>query len=198
MNQHLSELERLEMEIMACTGRRSTMFKKISAGTQGFVMLKLPKKLQQEILKDLSQKEILKFLHYLDLEASSEIIKSIDKKRRTAIAEELGDEIKDKLTLLSKMSDSHVEKLMDLNYIEIDKSTSKESVSKIISRYEEKTGRFPTILIVEDGKLLGSLPGHALVLNKAKDGYETHIRTLPTVRYSDGPKEIIKALTLNH
>lgn len=193
MHNELTELERLEMDIMACTGRKSTLFKKISAGTQGFVMLKLPKKLQQEILKDLSQKEIIRFLHYLDLEASSEIIKSVDKKRRTLIAEELGDEIKDKLTLLSKMSDSHVEKLMDLNYIEIDKSTPKETVSKVISRYEEKTGRFPTILIVEDGKLLGSLPGHALVLNKVNDGYETHIRTLPTVKYSDGPKEIIKA-----
>lgn len=193
MNQHLTELERLAMDIMAYTGRKSALFKKMSVGAQGFVMLKLPTKLQQEILKDLSQKEVIRFMHYLDLEASSEIIKSIDKKRRTTIAEELGDEIKEKLTVLSKINESHVEKLMDLNYIEIDKSTSKKTVSKIISRYEEKTGRFPTILIVEHGKLLGSLPGHALVLSSVNSGYETHIRTLPTVKYSAGPKEIIKA-----
>ena len=193
MDSTLSELEKIEMELMAYTGRKSAFFKKLSVGRQGFVMLKLPKKMQVEILKDLSSDEILKFLHYLDLEACSEIIKNIDKKRRTLIAEELGDEIKEKLSALSKLNESHVEKLMDLNYVEIDKATPQKVITKIISRYEEKTGRFPTILVVEDGKLLGSLPGHALVINKNSDRYEAQIRSLPTVKYSDGPKEIIAA-----
>lgn len=189
----IGQLEELTREIEAYKGRKVVKFKKIVPGNQGFVLLKLPRKSRQEILKELSKKEIHSFLHYLDLEAASEIICDLDKKRRIEVADELGEDIKDKLKVLAQNNSSHVENLMDLNYIEIDESTPMETITRVLGRYEKKTGRFPTILVVDDGKFVGSLPGHALVLNSSEKGLKAYVKELPTVHYADGAEKIIKA-----
>jgi magnesium transporter len=170
-----------------------SMFKKIPVNQRGFVLLHLSKGKQQLILKGLSIQEIIKFLHYLDLESASQIIHSIDKERRELISQELGEDLKEKLKTLAKIDPDRVEHLMDLNYIEIETATSLENIAKIIIQYEKKTGRFPTILIVQDGYFVGSLPGHALAIAKDQDSLFSYVRDLPTVKYSDGPKDIIKA-----
>jgi magnesium transporter len=173
------------------------LFKRIPTNQRGFVILKLPKRQQQSILKRMSQAEIIKFLHYLDLEAASLVISAVDKERRDSISEELGQDIKEKLAQLAKVDPERVENLMDLNYIEVDESTPVETISKIVAQYEKKTGRFPTILVVQEGYFKGSLPGHALVVGKDRDSLLANVRKLPTVKYSDGPKEIIKAFKSN-
>lgn len=174
-----------------------SMFKKIPSNQRGFVLQYLPKKNQQNLLKGLGQSEILRFLHYVDLEAASEIIKNIDKQRREEISRELGTDLKEKLKALSQIDPDRVEHLMDLNYVEIEKMTSVNNIASIISQYEKKTGRFPTILIVDDGFLVGSLPGHALAVAKSSTNLNSFIRELPTVKYSAGAKDIIKAFKSN-
>jgi magnesium transporter len=170
-----------------------SLFKKIPTSQKGFVIILLPVKLQHKILKSLSNTEILKFLHYLDLEAASKVISCLDKERRTVISHELGEDIKEKLAALTNLDPERVENLMDLNYVEVDQETPVDTISRIVEQYEKKTGRFPTILVVEAGYLKGSIPGHALVVSKDKDSLLTYVKELPTVRYSDGPKKIVEA-----
>lgn len=177
--------------------KAASFFRKIPNNQKGFVLLHLPKQTTQLILKSLSKYEILKFLHYLDLEAASSVIENVDKERRKQISEELGEDLKEKLRTLSKIDPDRVEHLMDLNYIEIDTTTPYETISKVISQYERKTGRFPTILVVKEGFLVGSLPGHALAVVKDSEALLQYVKVLPTVKYSDGPKDIIRAFKDN-
>ncbi len=170
-----------------------SIFKKIPFNQRGFVIILLPVRLQQKILKSISNAEIIKFLHYLDLEAASKVIQAVDKDRRDVISRDLGEDIKEKLSALTNLDPDRVEHLMDLNYIEVDHATPVETISKIVEQYEKKTGRFPTILIVEAGYLKGSIPGHALVVSKDKESLSSYVKELPTVKYSDGPKKIIEA-----
>lgn len=183
----------LARKIELKTRQSLSLFKKVPVNQKGFVLLLLSKKIQQKILKSITNDEVVKILHYLDLVAAGQIIHLLDKHRREIVSKELGEDIKEKLTTLSKLDPDRIENLMDLNYVEVDKNTPIQVIAKIVEQYEKKTGRFPTILIVEEGYFKGSVPGHALVVSKNKDDLMSFVKELPTIHYSDGAEKIIMA-----
>jgi len=93
--------------------------------------------------------------------------------------------------LVRKIDSKKVKKIIDPNYISVDIQTAFEVIGSLVKEYKKKNGRFPTILILEDGNFLGSLPGHALALAKTPKQLRSYIKKVPTVKYSDGPKKII-------
>jgi len=80
---------------------------------------------------------------------------------------------------------------MSLDYIEVDKNTTFEQLSKIIQKHEKRTGKFPAILVVQDGFLAGEIPAHTLAIAKRKEKISKYIKKIPSIEYNKSEHEIV-------
>ena len=142
------------------------VFRKISVNQQGFVLLGLSKHVQKKIIEKLENQEIINFLHYLDSNEATILLRNVNKGQRKKIIEDLSSDIKEKVEFLLKFNPKTAAGLMNLNYIEVNKNASFEKIANIVRKHEKRTSKFPEILIVEDGFLLGELEGYSLFFHK--------------------------------
>lgn len=170
---------------------RMAIFKKLPVNRQGFVLLELSNYIQKKIINELDDKEIVKILDYLDSDRAAVLLRRIIKEpRRDKVIAELGGDIKRKVEFLLKFDPGTAASLINLNYIEVDKNLAVKEVAKIVQEYEKKTKRFPEILVVEDGFLLGELEGQSLFLHPNKKTKEC-IKKIPSIQYDKDKKEVI-------
>lgn len=173
------------------------VFRKIPVNKQGFVLLELPKDLQETVLNKLGDEEIIKLIGYLDPSSSVSLLRVIYKKpRRNKIIDELKIEVKNKVEFLLKFNPRTAAGLMNLHYIQVDKSCKIKDVLKLVKDYESKTKKFPEILVVKDGFLLGELEARSLFVDPNKK-IERYIKKIPSVKYNKSETETIDLFKKN-
>ena len=178
-------------EILSCPKKRASIFREIPINNQGFILLNLSKRLQQEIMNKLNDKEIVEFIDYLDPDEATDLLQRVDVKRRKKLLKKLGKEIKDKVEFLLKFDPRTAAGMMSLDYIEVNKNTTFEQLSKIIQKHEKKTGKFPTTLVVEEGFLIGELPLYVLAITKREEQISKYIKKITSIKYDKEESEIV-------
>lgn len=191
------ELQQKEQDVVnklieAPHKQRMSVFRKISANEQVFVLLRLPKQLQREIMDRLDDKKLTELVDYLDPDETINLLQNINDRRRKKIIKQLSKDIKEKVEFLLKFNPKTAAGIMSLDYIEVDKNLTFEEISKIILKHEKKTGKFPCILVVEDGFLIGELLGHVLALHKGKEKINKYIKKVPHIKYDRDENEVIE------
>ena len=184
-------------KILSCPKERISIFREISENNQGFVLLNLSKRLRQEIMSKLSDRELIELVDYLDPCKATDLLQNVDDKRRKKLLGKLGKEIKEKIEFLLKFNPKTAAGIMSLDYVEVSKNTTFEQLSKIIQKHEGKTGKFPTILVIEDGFLIGELAGYVLALHKGKEKINKYIQELPHIKYDKDEGEVIDIFKKN-
>jgi len=178
--------------ISANKKERLSLFREIPENRQGFVLLDLPKKIQREIMKKLQDRELIELVDYLDPNKATDLLQEIEKRKRERVLKKLRDEIKKKVEFLLKFHPKTAAGLMSLDYLEVGKDINFGQLSEFVQDYEKKTGKFPAILVVEDGFLVGEVPGSLLALHSKNEKIEKAIKRAPTVRYDQQESEVIE------
>ena len=186
------KIRNLVDEIVSSPERRISIFREIPVNDQGFVLLNLPKKLQREIMNKLSDKELVELLDYLDPDETTDLLQNIGIRRRKKILKKLSKEVREKVEFLLKFDPRTAAGLMSLDYIEVEKNVTFEQISKIIQKHEKRTGKFPAILVVQDGFLVGELPPHTLAIGKRKEKIGKYVKKVPSIEYDKNEREIIE------
>ncbi|MEA2038038.1 MAG: magnesium transporter [Nanoarchaeota archaeon] len=171
--------------------KRIAIFREIQVNNQGFVLLSLSKPLQRKILDELNNKEIDKLLRFLDPDEVTDLLQKLKERRRNKIIDELSENIREKVEFLLKFNPKTAAGMMSLDYIEIEKKMSFEQISRIVEKHEKRTGKFPAILVVEDGFLLGELHGHSFALAKPKEKIGKYTKHIPHIKYDKDQSEIL-------
>lgn len=182
---------KLVKDLTASRSTRIFLFKGLEPTRQGFILLMLSTRIQKEILSNLSDEEIIALLNPLDPEKATDILQLLPPSRTKKITEQLNDYVKEKVEFLLKFNPKAAAGLMHLNYMIIPKDLKLDKIIEDLHEYERKTGKFPTLLVVDDRKLIGELPGSTLALHKNNDVDPRYIRKVPSIRYdSDVPKVV--------
>ena len=63
-------------KILSCPKERISIFREISENNQGFVLLNLSKRLRQEIMSKLSDRELIELVDYLDPGKATDLYKT--------------------------------------------------------------------------------------------------------------------------
>ncbi len=176
---------------------RINLFRKLPVNRQGFVLLSLSRYVQAKILNKLKTEEIIKFLHYLDLKESADILRNVKQKIRIKIISQMNKEIKEKIEFLLRFNPRTAAGLMNLDYIEVDKNSNFGEVAKAVREYEKKTKKFPEILVVENGIFIGELDGYHLFSRRSNEKISKYIKKVPAVKYDKNEKEIIELFRKN-
>jgi len=177
--------------------KRISLFRETPVNRQGFLLLNLSKYIQQDILRKLKNEEIINLLHYLDPDEATDILQNIKKERRERIVKELNLDIREKIEFLLRFDPKTAAGLMNLNYIEVDKDFSFKKVSQIVQDYEKRTNKFPEILVVKEGFLLGELEGHSLFSHRKGEKIDRYIKKIPSIKYNKEEKEVLSLFREN-
>jgi magnesium transporter len=81
--------------------------------------------------------------------------------------------------------------MMSLNYLIVSKDDTLNQVLKHVKKHENKTGKFPEILVEYEDALLGEIKGHTLALNKRIDKVKNHIAHVNTLKFDADKKEVL-------
>lgn len=184
-------------ELITSRTRRVELFRTLEPDKQGYILLKLSTRIQKDILSKLTDVEILSLLNPLDPDKATDLIQVLPPNKAKKITEQLNEYIKDKVEYLLKFNPKAAAGLMHVNYLIINKDTKINRLIDDIHEYERKTSKFPTLLMVEDKKLLGELPGSTLVLIKDKEIQEKYLRRVPSIRYDSEVTKVINSFVKN-
>lgn len=170
---------------------RLSRFRDIEVNNQGFVLMRFTSPVRKDILNRLDNHEIINLLNYLDPDKVSILLRNIAPRRANRIANQLSASIKEKVEFLLKFNPKTAASMMNLDYLTIAHDSNFTDVSKAILNHEQNTGKFPALLVVEDGYLVGELPGHSLATHSGREKIIKHIRRVPSLRYDSEERKVV-------
>jgi len=176
---------------------RTAYFRQIPVNKQGFTLLHLPRNIRKEILKQLTIKEIIRLVDYLDPDDATDLLQKLSEQKRKKIINSLNEEHKTKITFLLKFAPDSAAGIMSLDYIEVEKKSKFGHVLKSVKRHEKKTGKFPAILVVEDGFLVGELLGHTFSFHRPNENIANHIKKISAIKYNVDEDEVLRVFNRN-
>ena len=166
-------------------------FRQIPVNQQGFILLNLPKKNRIEILEDLKNNELINLVNYLDPDEALDLLKSTSPNRITRIFTELGKNVRTKIESFLNFNSKTATGLMNLDYIEIDKDYTIEKTVSLVRKHEIRTGRMPTLLVVDKGFLIGELSMHRFALAKKTEKINKHIKKVHCIPYNASENKVL-------
>lgn len=184
-------------DLVTLPKKRMDLFKEVESIKQGYLLLRLSTRIQKDILSKLTDEEILTFLNPLDPEKTTDILQMLHASRSKKIMEKLNDYVRGKVEYLLKFNPKAAAGLMNLNYIIVGKNIKLDAVIAEIQEYEKRTGKFPTILVTEEKKILGELPGSTLAIYKGKEMEERYLKRIPAIRFDSEVSRVVNAFVRN-
>ncbi len=171
--------------------------KKQSIHTQTMKILLQSKSKRSESLKNISDKKVIEYIHNVDPDDATDLLQSLSKKRQTIILKQLQKSLKDKVTYLLKFDPNSAAGLMNLDYVEVSANTTFSALSKKIKKHGNKTGKVPTILVIDHDLLKGEIPHHTLILANSKDKIKKYISPIPSIRYDKDDDDVMMLFEKN-
>lgn len=139
---------------------------------------------RKDILQRIPDEELTSVLQALSPDEATDMLQIISKSKRERVLNMLSGELKDALSTLLAFDPETAAGLMTLDYIQISSKDTIEAVAKRFANHERQTGRPPVILIVDEGKLIGFLPGHQLGLAAKSELIGKYSRRIPSISYA--------------
>ncbi len=190
--------EKFRLLSAADKGERMKIFLELPPKRRSFLMLELPPEIRKEIINRLKDDQLVELLDYLDPDRSTDLVQEIKgKKRRETIVDSLKTAVGEKVEFLLRFQPNTAAGIMDLNYLQIEPSATFEDIATQMGEHEKRTGKIPTLLIVEDGELTGELPAHVLALHDKKTRARRFVKPLPTLYYHEDKNKVIEQFRQN-
>jgi magnesium transporter len=184
-----NEKEKILREIQH-SRKKTELIKSLPQNEQGFAILSLSKNSRKKILSELSDSEVLGLAHYLDPDDATDLLQNLDLERKKEIIGRLNEDLKKKVEFLLRFNPSTAAGIMNLDYILVDANSTLGEALKLLQEHEKRTGKAPTILAVDNGRLSGELPGYAFALNSPSSKIRELARRVPHIKYSAKEPEI--------
>lgn len=147
---------------------------------------------QKEVFTRLMEIEQLNLLEHLDPNDATDLLQLLPEKARNKLLEKLDKKFQEAISVLLQFDPDTAAGLMSLDYIQVDERSSLKEVTEKVRVHEERTGRMPTILIMQNGKLIGHLPIYRLALGNLREAAGKFARRMNVIRHAASMKEVIK------
>ncbi|GAA0543450.1 magnesium transporter [Halorubrum ejinorense] len=162
------------------------------------VFFSLPETAREALVADMSRSALEAFTDRLDPDEVTDVLGYADEGTREAVLATLNAERREKIDFLLSFDPESAAGLMNLDYVTVDRSRRFDEVAERVRRFEDRTGRVPTILVTDGEALLGELPGAALsVAGPETDQIADHLKEAPSIRYDRDDEEVLAVFRQN-
>jgi len=146
---------------------------------------------REEILSHVPNKDLVEIIEAVDPDEATDLLQLLKPKRRTRLLELVSDELKHSLSVLLEFDAETAAGLMTLDYVQVSISSTISEVAKKFKLHEKTTGRPPVIVVMkEDHKLAGFLPGHELGFGRHNEKITKYTKKLPSISYAANHEEV--------
>ena len=179
-------------EIMFKSEGRMKTFLELPLDKRIEVLQKTTSPVKKDILNHIQDNDLIQILEAVDPDRATNFLRLLTSRRREQALGLLNEEVKDTLSTLLEFDATTAAGLMDLNYIQVEASSSIADVAKEFKQHEKRTGRPPIILVAEDGRLSGFLPGHELGFSSHNQLVKKLVKHIPTISYAASHDKVIE------
>lgn len=177
---------------------RLALFRGLSLAEQSAVLTELSPHVQQILLKDLRMGEIADLLDHLDPRLAEKLLARIkDDKRRLKIIKKLKDEARDKIEFFLRFHPKATMSLIGFNYVLLSSKTTIGQAADALEEHFEDTGKFPEVLVQENGILIGEVPMATLVRERNTLTLKRFVRPVETITYQAEVAEVVDTFALS-
>ena len=174
--------------------KRIELFLSLPLNEQAELVHILSKTVRKTVLANITNEDVVALIEKLDPDEATDLLQLIPPRRRESIMQLFSESLKESLSRLLQFQPDTAAGLMTLDYIQVDPEQDIAAVAKKAKQHESRTGREPVILVVENGKLLGSMPGHKLIFGDPSDAIGRQVARTPTINHSAKHKAVIDLL----
>ena len=175
---------------------RVALLRSLSKGEQSVILQSVSAYVQQQVLRELTDHEVVDVLDHMDLQAAQRLVMRIkDTKRREKIVAALKADIKDKVEFFLRFHPKATFSLVHFNYVFIPETTTISEAGDIIETHYEETGKFPEILIHDAGVLKGEVPLGVLVKERGNLPLGKFVLPVTTISFQAEVNDIMGAIT---
>ncbi|MEX0895404.1 MAG: magnesium transporter [Patescibacteria group bacterium] len=171
--------------------QRVEIFLNLALTDQCRVLLQLSAYVQQQLVTKLKNDQLLPILSKLDPDDATDILQRLTVKRQQTLLSQLSENKQRDIALLLQFDPKTAAGLMSINYIHTDHNSTVTEVAEQIHRHEERTGRFPIILVFANNELIGYLPDHSLVFAKTADRVKQYVQEISAIPHTTDYQSII-------
>jgi magnesium transporter len=179
-------------DILFKKNQRVELFLAIPEDQQFDYFASMTPKVKKELLAKLPIESIITIVEPLDPDDATDILQSLSKHRRDEVLHSLSADMKDALSTLLEFDPETAAGLMTLDYIQANIDDNIESVAGKFKTHEKKTGRPPVILVLDEGKLKGFLPGHELGFAAKSERIDKYVKRIPSISYAAHHGEVLR------
>lgn len=156
----------------------------------------LLKKLSRHVLKDLANRlpseTLIVLLEKMDPDQATDVVRLLSKKRSTEIVDGLNERLKQDITMLLSFKPDTAADLMSLNYITVEENQKISDLSDKVLTHEKRTGKLPVVLVIsEEQKLLGFIPGFKLAIAKMNESVSLHVSKISTINFDTSEEDVL-------
>lgn len=177
--------------------KRLDIFRSVKVNEQRNIILGLSKHVQYDIVSRLSDQSIVDLLKNLDMDEAGDILQFLPTKRQRGIIRALNENLKMEATSLLRFDPETAMDLINVNYIQVEHDDNITSVANQVKTHEKRTGKLPTILVMDGHRLLGALPGYSLGLARPEDLAKTFVRKIKTVSQNISTNNLLEIFRKN-
>lgn len=155
------------------------------------------KNVRKDLLRRVPEGELVRLLQPLSPTEATDLLQLLGKAKRERVLNEVSQELKDSLSTLLAFDPETAAGLMNLDYIQVDATENIEATANKFMKHEKQTGRPPIIIIMQDGKPIGTLPGHRLGLAAKSELIGKYSKKLLTISYAARHRDVVSLFQSN-
>ncbi|HTE22748.1 MAG TPA: magnesium transporter [Candidatus Limnocylindria bacterium] len=179
-------------DILFKKDKRTELFLELSPQKRLLLLRSLTPSVRRDILVHVPDKDLLDLLHMVDPDEATDLLQLLTPHRREKILQQVSAELKHSLSTLLEFDAETAAGLMTLDYVQVEEGDTIAEVARKFKTHEKSTGRPPVIVVMkEDGKLAGFLPGHELGFGRASELIGKYVKRLPSISYAATHDEVI-------
>jgi len=177
---------------------RMTIVRSLPVPEQAAMFVDLSPYVQQSILKQLKTAEIVDLLDHMDMqEAQHSLAKLPDAKKRERILKRLQGEVKEKVEYFLRFHPKASFDLITFNYVFLAANKTVAIAADIVDEHYEETGKYPEILVHDNGELIGEVPLSSMVRARNTAKLSTLVQAVETITYQSEVGDIIDTLVIS-
>ena len=174
---------------------RLVILRGLTLGEQSAIFAELSQHVQQSLLTQLSVTEIVDILDHMDLQLAEKVLTRIkDNTRRNKITKRLKTEIREKIEYFLRFHPKASLALIHFNYLFLPADITIAEAGEAIDSHYQDTGKFPEILVHQQGNLLGEVPVPVLVRESSDKIIGNFVQTVQTISYQAEISEVVNVL----
>ncbi|MEK7639065.1 MAG: magnesium transporter [Patescibacteria group bacterium] len=175
---------------------RMDILRRMTVPEQSAIFEKLSPYVQQSILGHLRTGEVVNMLDHMDMHQAAHILSRIqNQKKRDQIILRLKGDIKEKVDFFLRFHPKATLALINFNYLFLPADHTVGDAAKVIEEHYAETGRYPELLLHENGKLIGEVPFSVMVKERNSSGLRKFVQSVATITYQANVEEIVSVLT---